>query len=63
MPYKSQAQAGYFHEHPEKVGGAKVVAEWDAATKGNKLPKRVKKMRKGGLISDKAAQKHGIEGD
>jgi hypothetical protein len=46
MPYKSRAQAGYFHEHPEKVGGAKVVAEWDAASRGKKLPKRVKSKRR-----------------
>lgn len=37
-PYKSLAQAGYFHEHPEKVGGMKVVKEWDQATKGMHLP-------------------------
>lgn len=41
MPYKSTAQAAYFHLHPDKVGGAKVVAEWDKATKGKKLPKHV----------------------
>jgi hypothetical protein len=40
MPYESQAQAGFFHEHPEKVGGEKVVKEWDAATKGKHLPER-----------------------
>jgi len=41
MPYVSQAQAGYFHTNPEKVGGAKVVKHWDEATKGKHLPKRV----------------------
>jgi hypothetical protein len=41
MPYASQAQAGFFHTNPEKVGGAKVVKEFDRATKGKHLPKRV----------------------
>ena len=40
-PFLSQAQAGYLHAHPEKLGKAK-LAEFDAATKGKKLPKRVK---------------------
>lgn len=40
-PYASQAQAGYFHTHPEKVGGMKVVKEFDRATKGKHLPKKV----------------------
>ena len=44
MPYKSRAQAAYFHLHPNKVGGMKVVREWDAATKaqGKPLPGHVK---------------------
>lgn len=46
MPYKSKAQAGYFHTNPEKVGGAKVVAEFDKASKGLKLPKRKKSVAK-----------------
>jgi hypothetical protein len=37
MPYKSQAQAGYFHTHPEL---SKLVPEWDKATKGMSLPRR-----------------------
>ena len=45
-PYKSQAQAGFFHTNPEKVGGAKVVKEFDQATKGKHLPKRKKKKEK-----------------
>jgi len=40
MPYVSQAQAGFFHTNPEKVGGSAVVKEFDEATKGKKLPKR-----------------------
>ena len=41
-PYKSQAQAGYFHTHEKEIG-KKVVKEFDKATKGKKLPKRKKK--------------------
>lgn len=41
-PFASLAQEGYLHAHPEKLG-AKKLAEFDAATKGKKLPKRVKK--------------------
>jgi hypothetical protein len=37
MPFESQAQEGYMHEHPE-VLGKKALAEWDAATKGKHLP-------------------------
>jgi hypothetical protein len=41
-PFASLAQEGYLHAHPEKLGKAK-LAEFDRATKGKKLPKRVKK--------------------
>lgn len=41
-PYVSQAQAGFFHTNPQKVGGKAVVKEWDQATKGKHLPKTVK---------------------
>jgi hypothetical protein len=41
-PFVSQAQAGYMHTHPE-ILGAKGLKEWDAATKGKKLPRHVKK--------------------
>jgi hypothetical protein len=40
MPFESLAQEGFAHEHPEKFGGEAVVEEFDAATKGKKLPKR-----------------------
>lgn len=40
MPYKSQAQAGWFHTHVKQLG-KKVVSEWDKATKGKHLPKYV----------------------
>jgi hypothetical protein len=40
-PFASLAQEGFLHAHPEKLG-KKGLAEWDAATKGKKLPKHVK---------------------
>jgi hypothetical protein len=40
-PFASQAQAGYMHSHPEILGPK--LKEWDAATKGKHLPKKVKK--------------------
>ena len=41
-PFASLAQEGFLHAHPEKLGPAK-LAEFDKATKGKKLPYRVKK--------------------
>jgi hypothetical protein len=41
-PFASLAQEGFLHSHPEKLG-AKKLAEFDRATKGRSLPKRVKK--------------------
>jgi hypothetical protein len=41
MPYVSRAQAGYFHTHKAALEKQGVnVDEWDAATKGQHLPKR-----------------------
>ena len=41
MPFKSEAQQGYLHAHPE-ILGEKGLAEWDAASKGSHdLPKHV----------------------
>lgn len=46
MPFESQAQAGYFHTHKAELAKQGVnVDEWDAATKGKKLPKRKSKYR------------------
>jgi hypothetical protein len=44
MPYKSDAQRRWAHtkDGTEALGGPDKVAEWDAASKGKKLPKRVK---------------------
>lgn len=45
MPYKSGAQRKWAHTKAgtKALGGKKAVEEWDKATKGKKLPKRVKK--------------------
>jgi hypothetical protein len=43
-PFSSLAQAGYMHSHPE-ILGAKALKEWDASTKGRKLPKHVRKSK------------------
>ena len=44
MPYKSKAQAGYFHTHKKELAKQGVnISEWDKASKGLKLPKRKKK--------------------
>jgi hypothetical protein len=41
MPFVSEAQQGYLHEHPEILGKEK-LAEFDAATKGmHNLPEHV----------------------
>lgn len=43
MPWKSKAQAGWGHSPAgeKALGGAAKVAEWDAASKGSKLPQRI----------------------
>jgi hypothetical protein len=43
-PFASLAQAGYLHSHPEILGKSG-LDEWDSATKGKKLPKRVKRKK------------------
>jgi len=48
VPYASQDQAAYFHEHKEELEKLGVnVDEWDKATKeqGKKLPKKVGKSK------------------
>jgi hypothetical protein len=53
MPYVSKAQAGYFHTHKSQLAKQGVsVAEWDKASKGLKLPKRVVKKKKVKVIVD-----------
>ena len=47
MPYKSLAQEAYFHRNKKKLESQGVnVSEWDRASKGKKLPKRIKKKKK-----------------
>lgn len=45
MPFKSKAQQKWGNSPAgvKALGGKKKVAEWNAATKGKKLPARVKK--------------------
>lgn len=45
MPYKSDAQRKWAHSASgiKALGGKAKVAEWDAASKGKKLPKKIKK--------------------
>lgn len=45
MPYKSEAQRKWAHSPKgmKALGGKKKVEEWDRASKGKKLPPRVKK--------------------
>ena len=45
MPYVSEKQRRWAHTKAgiKALGGKKAVEEWDKATKGKKLPKRVKK--------------------
>ncbi len=44
MPYASLAQERWAHTPAgtKALGGASKVKEWDRATKGKKLPKRIK---------------------
>lgn len=46
MPYVSKKQRDYFHANMGKKGiTPKMVAEYDSASKGMKLPKKAKKKR------------------
>ena len=43
MPYASEAQRRYFHANAAKLQKQGVnIHEWDEATKGKKIPERVK---------------------
>ena len=47
MPYRSKAQEAYFNANRAKLERQGVnVDEWNAASKGKKLPERVKPMKK-----------------
>lgn len=47
MPYKSDQQRKWAHTKTgtKALGGKSKVSEWDAASKGVKLPKKVKKKK------------------
>lgn len=46
MPYKSKAQEAYFNIHKKELERQGVnVNEWNKASKGKKLPKRVTKLQ------------------
>lgn len=48
MPFKSQAQRGYFEANKKRLESEGVdVREWEQASKGMKLPKRAKRGLKG----------------
>ena len=43
MPYKSDSQRRFFHAAANRGEiSKKTLAEWDAASKGKKLPEKVK---------------------
>lgn len=47
MPYKSQAQEAYFNANRKKLESEGVdVNEWNAASKGKKLPPKAPKPKK-----------------
>jgi hypothetical protein len=47
MPYKSKAQERYFNVNRKKMEAQGVnVDEWNASSKGKKLPARAKKKKK-----------------
>ncbi len=47
MPYKSKAQERYFNANRAKLERQGVdVAEWNQASKGKRLPAKVKKAKK-----------------
>lgn len=46
MPYKSSAQRRFFHAAEQRGEiSPKTVAEYDKASKGNKLPEKVRKFK------------------
>lgn len=46
MPYRSLAQEHYFHANRKSLEAKGVnIGEWDKATKGLKLPRKIKKKK------------------
>lgn len=62
MPYSSLAQERYFNVNRRRLEAQGVnVGEWNAASKGKKLPKRVKKKRKAAIKVDNHIKAFGEE--
>lgn len=59
MPYKSDSQRRWAHtaKGEKALGGPEGVNEWDQASKGKKLPEKVKKMADGGIIEEREGRK------
>lgn len=62
MPYASQAQERYFNANRDKLEAQGVdVDEFNAASKGKKLPKKVgdkaRRLHASGMISNRAMNK------
>ncbi len=54
MPFKSQAQAGFFHANAKALEKEGVnVSEWDKSTDFSALPKKVPSKKKPSLIRKK----------
>jgi hypothetical protein len=57
MPYKSKAQEAFFNANRAAMEASGVdVDEWNKASKGKKLPERVKAHGKGNRNSQKRAK-------
>ena len=57
MPFKSLAQEGYLHAHPDILGKSG-LKEWDAATKGKHLPEHTMKDKRGHHFSHSTVHHH-----
>ena len=57
MPFRSRAQERWAHTPAgeEALGGPAKVAEWDSASKGMKLPERVKPTRRINVTGNKTS--------
>jgi hypothetical protein len=54
VPFESHAQQRWAHtkKGTEALGGAAKVAEWDSATKGKKIPEKIKSYESGGTVTE-----------
>ncbi len=59
MPYASKAQAAYFHIHRAELEKQGVnIEEWDAASKGKKMPEHAKSYHR--LMSSAPPKSRGL---